>query len=258
MGIPWIGRCLLGAALLAPLVGGMAASPELARAQSAACPAIVVPAYFDDPGTWTAMTDASRVDLVVVNPASGVGKRRSEATANRVAESQAAGARVIGYVQTDLGTRKPKAVRREILKYWRWYGVDGIYLDEVSSAAKRLPYYRKLSGYIRNGEGGGFVMLNPGFTPAEGYMAIADVVQNYEFFHNRYARQEFPEWVDNYPASRFAHVVHDVPNAAAMAATLLEARGNNAGYVFVTDRDNPQQYRGLPGFWDETLSILCR
>lgn len=252
------GSMALVCGLLAVPAGGALIAPAApAAAQTASCPEIVVPAYFDNDGEWQEMADTRQVGIVVLNVQSGPGKRRSQTIANRVRDVQESGARVLGYVPTDLAARPAKKVKRDIHKYWKWYGVDGIYLDEVQSEKRYVPYYRKLSTMIRKGSGD-FVMLNPGYTPARAYMDLADVIENYEYFHNRYAGQQFPDWVKSYPANRFAHVVHDVPSStSALEATLAEARANNAGYVFITDRDNPNEYKALPGFWDEKVDALC-
>lgn len=255
-------------ALALGLLAAPAAEVALSRgappavAQTATCPEIVVPAYFDDDRAWQEMADARQVGIVVLNLQSGPGKRRSATAAQRVEAVQRSGAVVLGYVPTDLGQRAAKQVKRDIRKYWTWYGVDGIYLDEVMAKKRNIGYYRKLSHTIREGPDGrganNFVMLNPGFTPPRSYMALTDVVENYEYVHNRYAGQPFPDWVYEFPADRFAHVVHGVPSTtAALEATLDEARQNNAGYVFITDRDNPRQYKALPSFWDDKLDALC-
>ncbi len=231
--------------------------PLVAQAQS--CPEIVVPAYFDNDHEWKEMADTRQVGIVVLNVQSGPGKRRSAVIAQRVQAVQASGAEVLGYVPTDLAARPPKQARKDIRKYWQWYGVDGIYLDEVQSEKRYVPYYRKLSRTIRRGPAGKtFVMLNPGYTPHRAYMALADVIENYEYFHNRYAGQRFPAWVASYPPERFAHVVHNVPDSpAALESTLALARANNAGYVFITNLPNPRQYKGLPSFWDDKVDALC-
>lgn len=257
-------------ALLLGVLAAPAAEVALSRgappaaAQTAICPEIVVPAYFDTDHEWQELADAAEtgdVGIVVLNVQSGPGKRRSETFARRVQAVQGSGGKVLGYVPTDLAGRPAKQVKRDIRRYWLWYGVDGIYLDEVMATKRNLGYYRNLSRAIRKGSDGrganAFVMLNPGFTPPRSYMAITDVVENYEYFHNRYAGQEFPAWVSEFSPDRFAHVVHDVPNTAALLATLAEARLNNAGYVFITDRNNPREYKALPTFWDTKIDALC-
>jgi len=223
----------------------------------------MVPAYFNDDGSWRAMAQADRVGVVVLNPDTGAGKRRSAAVARQVQSLQASGAKVVGYVKTGLGARPSRQVKAEIKKYARWYRVDGIFLDEVHNLSRVIPYYRSLAGVIRRttGNGGedGFVALNPGYVPAKGYMKFADLVTVYEYYYSRYPSQKFPAWIYDYPADRFAHVIFNVPNStAALETTLALARQRNAGYVFVTNLRNPRQYRALPGFWSAHLSALCR
>ncbi|MCC6313925.1 MAG: spherulation-specific family 4 protein, partial [Thermomicrobiales bacterium] len=222
----------------ASLMGG---APAAETAQAAQCPAIFVPAYFDDDAAWRQMTETRAVRIVIINLKNGPGPQRSAVAAQRVRDVQASGALALGYVPTSRGKRPAKQVRAEIRKFRQWYAVDGIYVDEVSGKSNYLKYYRALSKTIRKGPAGKrFVMFNPGFTPDRRYMALADVIENYEYFFHYYPKQVFPPWVRQYPATRFAHVVHDVPSTSdALEWVLANARANNAGYVFVTDRNNP-------------------
>ena len=40
---------------------------------------------------------------------------------------------MLGYVHTQYGVRDINLVKEEIRKYAEWYGVDGIFLDEVGA-----------------------------------------------------------------------------------------------------------------------------
>lgn len=260
-------RSLLGGLLTVAVARH--APPARARAASvdlptASCPKVVVPAYirYEEEGAWRTLATTPAVGLVVVNPQSGPGAKRLAAIAEQVRAVQHGGAQVLGYVRTALGARPKRKVVAEIRRYAAWYGVDGIYLDEVHNMPRLIPYYRSLAAAIRrdtgNGGDAGFVMLNPGYVPAEGYLAFADVIETYEWYYNRYAKQSFPAWVNDYPSHRFAHVIHDVPDTAAALETALRlARQRNAGYVFVTDRSHPRQYAGLPRFWSAKMAALC-
>jgi hypothetical protein len=217
--------------LLAPLFVGallcVAGFPALATSSSAGaqanataeCPRLIVPAYFSPGPEWErTIAAASLVEYVILNPNSGPGLGPDPAFQDVVWRAQQAGIKVLGYVFTDLGAADPEVVKEQIRAYQAWYGVDGIHLDGVQNIPEFIPYYADLAEVIRAGgqpaSGGsvpGVVMLNPGFVPDEGYMEIADIIEVYEWFYERYPGQEFPDWIYDYPAERFAHVVYEVP-----------------------------------------------
>jgi len=250
---------------------GVAWTPVLAQEQQAAtaeCPRLIVPAYFDPGPEWERVIAAApAVEYVILNPNSGPGEAPDPALIELVRRAQEAGIKVVGYVYTDIGNEDPDVVKAQVRAYQEWYGVDGIHLDGVHNEARFIPYYRDIAEVIREGgqpgvDGGedlpGIVILNPGYVPDEGYMEIADIIEVYEYFYDRYPGQDFPDWIEDYPAARFAHVILDAPadeQALEMALALAEER--NAGYVFVTDQQPPSEYRVLPSFWDAQVDATC-
>ncbi len=235
---------------------------------TAACPRIIVPAYFDPGPEWDRVIAAAPVvEYVIVNPNSGPGEAPDPEIQRVVRESQDAGIKVLGYVFTDLANEDPDEVKAQIRAYQEWYAVDGIHLDGVQDDAWAIPYYADIAEVIRAGgqpsqPGGeslpGVVMLNPGYVPDEGFMAIADIIEVYEYYYDKYPGQDFPDWLDNYPADRFAHIIRDAPaTIEALDTSLALARERNAGYVYVTDQIDPTEYRVLPGYWDEQVASVC-
>ena len=41
---------------------------------------------------------------------------------------------VIGYVYTDYGSRSPSVLKNEMISYKKWYGVSGIFFDEMGGS----------------------------------------------------------------------------------------------------------------------------
>ena len=113
--------------------------------------------------------------MIVVNPANGAGPAADPDYRRAIGAVQAHGRRVLGYVPTTWGARSLEAAVAESDRYRRWYGVDGIFADEVASDPRELPYYRTLSRQAR-AAGAGLVVLNPGAVPDPGYFDIADVI----------------------------------------------------------------------------------
>lgn len=223
------------------------------------CQQVVVPAFFDPWTHWDqAIKSAPATGIMILNPMSGPDLKYNQDWANITLEAQQANVRVIGYVITDRGTRDPAKVRDEINKYFNWYGVDGIFLDNAASQEKTIPYYRDIANYIRATDKEALVALNPGWTPDQRYMDFIDMVMTFEYDYQTYKAQEFPAWTLNYPADRFMHVVHTVPNEEAAAETIGLAKERNARYIFVTDApDNGLTYKSLGNLWDAQVGQVC-
>jgi hypothetical protein len=233
--------------------------------QSAARAHIVIPAYFypsQPSSSWDqaigdAPLPAGTKRTLIMNPASGPGSavNADYVAALRKVRAAGTGFRVIGYVHTSYGQRPSDTVKAEIALYRTWYGVDGIFLDEVSAdAALIAPYYQPLVTYATSLMPGGDVMLNPGTYPARAYMDIqvpsgsALSVVSFEGTYQSYLGANVPSWAAQYPAQRFVHLVYGT--GAQQRATALElAKSRNAGQVYVTDDSLPNPWDTLPSYW---------
>src|SRR4029079_5328830 len=141
------------------------------------CAPSLIPAYLRPDGIVALADAAPGPRLLIVNPASGPGEHPDADYRRAIAHAQARGARVLGYVSTTFGQRHYADVLADAGRYRDWYGVDGIFLDEVSHDDAQLPYYAALSHSLR---GDGELVLTPGTVPARGYFDLADVVVTYE------------------------------------------------------------------------------
>jgi hypothetical protein len=218
--------------------------------QIAGCQSLMVPGYFDPRTTtlWDQTTaTGSGVRMVIVNPNSGVGDRAEQVWMQVAAAARAAGFTVLGYVQTDYGTRSASAVIAEMDTYRQWYGIRDFFLDEADTRYESVDRYRAMATNIH--AGGGIAVLNFGWAPHPSYMQFTDVAgvfeSDYAEYRDGYSR---PAWFSNYPASRFLHIVHSTPSVSWQNAVDL-SRQRNAGYVWITDDDTPSYYKSLPSYW---------
>jgi len=212
-------------------------------------PLLVVPAYFHpavSPQQWQWLAGhASRVRLVILNVASGPGSGRQDVFGTAVDLLHQAGVRVAGYVDTGYGRRDARAVLAEAASYRDWYGVQGVCFDQVASDAGHLGYYAAVADRSR-ALGAEVVFFNHGTHPAPGYAQHADLIGSFEGTWQSFQRLCVPDWTRRWPPSKFYHVVHSVPAARIGAAWRL-ALSRHAGSVYITERDGPNPYDGLPG-----------
>jgi len=226
-------------------------SPE---AEAGVCQGLAIPAYFY-PGTlWTTSITSPRTAILIMNPDSGPGASKDINYVNAVTAAQAAGIKVLGYVHTNYGDRPIQEVKSEIDLYKLWYSVDGIFLDEASSIASDFAYYKSVAKYIRDSKGG-YVMLNPGAVPtSQGYIKLADTTVVFEDTYDAYQTWVPPAWIYNYPASKFAHLVHTTATKAQMTNAISLSNVRNTGLIYVTNdvEDNP--WDSLPSYWRTELN----
>jgi spherulation-specific family 4 protein len=230
-----VGLLSIGAGLLASVVLGR--TPDRSR-----CAPSLIPAYLR-PDALVALADAAPGPrLLIVNPASGPGERPDADYRRAIGHAQANGARVLGYVATTFGARHSAAVLADAEHYRAWYGIDGIFLDEVAHGEPELPYYAALSRRLRDR---GELVLNPGMVPAPGYFDLADVVVTYEGPFADYAPRlaQAPGWVREIPEDRTAHLVY--------AASLAQARSIFSStppgvHLYVTSGTQPDPWGSPP------------
>ncbi|NUT40753.1 MAG: hypothetical protein HOV86_12275 [Thermoactinospora sp.] len=212
--------------------------------QAAATPVpALVPAYFH-PATasdsWRRLL-ANPPRMVVVNLDGGPGRAKDPDVAPLIGRLMAAGTEVLGYVDTDFGVRPPSDVRADLRSYRAWYGLRGVFLDQVAADADSLGHYRDLVEGVR-----GTIVLNPGVYPDPGYADLADVLVTFEGPLAAYQAMSEPAWASELARGRFCHLVHDVPSRA-LERTVRRALGH-AATVYVTDRTGSQPWGELPAY----------
>jgi hypothetical protein len=232
---------VIGTILLTSVVLGRASERETG------CAASLIPAYLSPQGLVDLADAAPGPRLLIVNPASGPGERQDPDFRRAVAHAQAGGAKVLGYVPTTFGARHSTAVLADVEHYREWYGVDGIFLDEVSHDAAQLPYYAALS---RRLEGEGELVLNPGTVPARGYFDLADLVVTFEGPFADYASRlaQTPAWLKDIPADRTAHLVYAA--SAAQARSIFAATPHDV-HLYVTSGSPPDPWGTPPPYLRE-------
>ena len=169
---------------------------------SAAVPSIgyLVPLYIYPGSAWTDLINQKNANptvpiIAIMNPGNGPGPSIDTTYQSYVRQLQTAGIRVIGYVATDwaalYGTTISIAnAEGQIDDYYNWYGVDGIFLDEMdntNTGSDATTYYQVLTNYVHgkpasgiSAAGAGIVIGNPGTTTIAAYIGCVDVMTPYE------------------------------------------------------------------------------
>jgi hypothetical protein len=227
---------------------------------------MLVPAYFYPAGDrladWNRLAEAARsIPLeVILNPASGPGKRQD---ANYVAVLHAlhqSHARVLAYVDSDYGRRPLAAIEKDVGDYPKFYKIDGFYIDQMANTPEAVDHYRSIRRLIRRADSRYKVVGNPG-TPhtLPEYLDAADTLVMFEGSARAFAAYNphaAAPWTAGHPSGRFAAIVYGVDQAAAGRAILSRATQSGAGSIYITDQTMPNPYLGLPPYWaDEAATV---
>lgn len=223
---------------------------------------VVVPAYFYPTlGTeWNQLAAvANEVPITaILDPDNGPGASVDPNYVAAVNNFRAAGGRVLGYVYTSYGTRSQVPIFTDIENYKLWYNVDGIFVDEMANDNEptKLNYYRDIYNWAKAHNPNWQVMGNPGTNTVEQYLTwpAADRLITQENTGALYPSYEPAAWTFNYPTSRFVHLLHTEPSAAAMLSDLQRALAFGAGAIYITDDVLANPWDQLPSYWSQFIA----
>ena len=216
---------------------------------------VAVPSYFYPGPLWTELEGgAPTVGLAIINPNSGPGPTADPNYAAQVTHTRAAGITVIAYVYTSYGARSAAAVEADIDAYYAQYpDLDGIFIDEVSSDCRLIPYYSALDVYVKAKGGAGVTVLNPGNPVPECHATAGDILLTFEGSYATYLGFTPSGWETGYADTKFWHLVYDA-TAAEMPNAVALATSRHAGWVYVTDDRLPNPWDTLPPYWTSELA----
>lgn len=218
---------------------------------------LLIPAYFDPtafPALWTQMTTAPVGSIIVMNPANGPGSSSNPAYVSAVAALQAAGMKVVGYVNTNNGGIAVGTVEAQVNTYISWYNVNGIFLDNASTSSAEFSYYSTLYTYI-HGTSANFVVLNHGAIPDPGYLAYGDVLSIFEGTYAAFTQFITPTWAQA-NTNQIAVIVYATSSAQLQEAAYLTVYGY-AQSIYITNGSGANPYSGLPSYWTTLLSWIA-
>jgi hypothetical protein len=163
------------------------------------------------------------------------------------------------HVSTDYGKRPQDAVRGDIDRYFAFYTLDGIFLDEFTkdSTPAHLAHYAGLYQYIRSKGTNLMVMGNPGTHTKEDYLAkaCADVLVTFESGRG-YSNYVADAWGTNHPARQFCHLPYAVGSAAGMTNFVNLAVARNAGWIYVNSDSAANPWDTLPVYWTNEVNYV--
>ena len=252
---------VIAIATVAVLTNYFANKKTTSAVENSSCQNVIIPAYFyPSPTTlWNrAIENTPTVQMMIVDPANGPGSSVDSNYVSIISQARTKGVTTLGYVTSSYANRSTQSIKTEIDQWESMYGITDIFIDEATSDAGHIPFFQELYTYIKTKSLDSTVVINPGTTVNEGYTNVADIISIFEGNSNAYSSFQFPQWIYQYPSTRFLHLVYAVPDTATMKTVLERARLFNAGYVYVTDDvlSPGHPWDTLPSYWDEEIAEI--
>ncbi len=233
---------------------GLLSTQGIAHAASTSV-GIAIPLYtYPTDSSWTAVINAKQAYanvpvIAVINPASGPGSAQDSNYVQGIHNLQAAGVRVLGYVDTAYSADSLTSVEANVNLYKSWYGVNGIFFDDMSNLATTSSYYSSLDSYVHSAIPGSTTLGNPGTTVPTALIGSLDILNIYEGgSYPALSSITFP----GYPTSDFSMIAYGVP----LNTTFLGSVTGSVAWVYATDATLPNPYDVLPSYFTSEVAYL--
>ena len=202
---------------------------------------LAVPAYFGpwERAEWDVLIDR-RPGVVVINPANGPGRACERAYGDVIGRCRTIGAEVLGYLSTRWLDRPVDETAEEAARYRDWYGVSGLFFDEVPNVPTkgRVKVLSRLNDLTPPGQ----TVFNCGQPiPDRWYRLLPDV--RWGTFEGSPAQLAATSFRG--PARRQMHFVHSVTNAT-VGAVRAELHLRDVGFACVTTDQMPNPWDVCP------------
>ena len=218
---------------------------------------MVVPAYWDPDEQWQRIiADAPTVGMIIFNPDNGSGTVTKPGYAAAIAQAQAKGIIVLGYVSTQYGARAEADIDADVNGYYSLYSPSGIYFAEGPTADTcdtLQAEYQRLATLARSHDSRAYVAIGTRFCPM--FITFSDLMVEFAETYSMYQTYASPSWMPAGSPGRFIHFVSEVPDANA-SQVLSRAIDLGAGWVFTTDGTAPNPWGALPSYFDQEVTAL--
>lgn len=255
--------------VLATLALLLAASPLAAqRARSAPLPRlrVLVPAYFYPlPGSpWDRLTLVAERHPSLVwaigNPASGPGASPDPTYVATFADFRRRGGRLLGYVTSSYGTKPVATLAAEADLWFQWYGVDGIFVDEMDNTpGAHESTYAQVYAALTGPRPWAAVVANPGVATTLDYLdGVAGRCADTLCIHE--SSSPFLAWsADPWVATRARREFYALPygtSASDWPAYVDHAFQQGIGWFYTTDDVLPNPWDTLPPWFEDMVADI--
>lgn len=228
---------------------------------------VLVPAYFYPvPGSpWSrlnAMASAHPGRIHAIgNPASGPGGAIDPNYSATFNAFRASGGKLLGYVDSNYGQRPLGAVRADIVKWFAFYPLDGIFVDQMDNVpGGHERYYAWIHGFVKRHLPQAIVVANPGVSTTPSYLQLgATTIASALCIHENstnFLQWSADPWVASFPRERFYALPYAV-GASGWHACVDHAFAENVGWFFTTNDVLPNPWDTLPPYFETMVGYVA-
>ena len=187
----------------------------------------------------------------VVNPHNGPGDQQEDIYGHYITVMQECHISVLGYVSTFWGAVPLDTVKSDIDKYKEFYGIDGIFLDEMSNKAENVQYYKDITAYAKS-VGVKYVVGNTGTDAAPEYVGVVDNIVISEGY-GAPTLSRLGGWHVGYGKENFSYIAY---SQSTVDRQYVATSASFSSYLYITDDHFPNPYDQMPSHFDELLALL--
>ncbi len=158
---------------------------------------MIVPAYWDPDQQWQRIiADAPTVGMIIFNPDNGPGTATNAAYTAAIAQAQAAGIIVLGYVSTQYGQRAEGDIDADVNGYYQYYAPSGIYFAEGPTADTcdtLQAEYERLAALAHSHDAKAYVAIGTRFCPT--FITFSDLMVEFAETLSTYEGYTSPSWM---------------------------------------------------------------
>jgi hypothetical protein len=142
-------------------------------------------------------------------------------------------------------------VEADISTYKSWYGVQGVFVDQMANWAGDEWYYSTLSSYAKS-LGMSFTVGNPGAPVPSSYVGTMDCIITYENA-GALSISTIASWTMGYPKSNWGIVAYGI---GSLDTSYVASASNYLGYIYLTNGVWPAPYSSLTSYFATLASTL--
>lgn len=137
--------------------------------------------------------------------------------------------------------RSTGEVEDELSRYYEWYDIDRIFLDQQSASMGQVGYYEELYEYVKDQSGSisSIVVTNAGAPVPQAYIDTAEIIIVYE--NSALPGDVLQDWMKDYNKSHFGMLPYGTSVSESEYDDLHEQVGY---YVYVASDESWMEAKG--------------
>jgi hypothetical protein len=144
-----------------------------------------------------------------------------------------------GYVATGYSGRSTGEVEDELSRYYEWYDIDRIFLDQQSASTDQVRYYEELYEYVKDQSGSSSIVVTSAEVPVpQAYIDTAEIIIVYE--NSALPGDVLQDWMKDYNKSHFGML----PYGTSVSESDYDDLHEQVGYVYVASDASWMEVKG--------------